>query len=138
MSRPLQFRPHHFLCALGYRGEGYSDNFTANMTKIVAEGLKADGGDSTVIEVIGATDDICGPCPKRRGELCTDQPKIAALDLAHSKALGVRAGDQLTWGQAKARIRSLVKPGELAQLCSGCQWLSLGYCEESLKELHEG
>ncbi len=137
MSRPLQFRPHHFLCALGYRGEGYSDGFTANMTEIVTLGLKAEDGDSTEIEVIGATDAICGPCPKRRGALCSDQAKISALDLSHSKILGVRPGDRLTWGQAKARIRSLVQPGELGKICSECQWLDLGYCEDSLRELHE-
>lgn len=137
MARPLQFRPHHFLCALGYRGAGYSDSFTANMTEIVTLGLKADGGDDTEIEVIGATDDICAPCPKRRGDLCTSQAKITALDLSHSKVLGVRPGDRLTWGQAKARIRSLVKPGDLTDICTGCQWLSLGYCEASLKDLHE-
>lgn len=136
MARPLQFRPHHFLCALGYRGEGYSDGFTANMTAVVTNGLKAEGGDATEIEVIGATDIICGPCPKRRGDLCTSQDKIARLDLQHSKVLGVRPGDRLTWGQAKARIKSLVKSGDLATVCSGCQWLDLGYCEESLRELH--
>ena len=92
----LRFRPHHFLCALGYRGEGYSDGFTANMTWIVTDGLKAPGGDATEIEVIGATDDICAPCPKRRGDLCSDQAKIARLDLQHSKVLGLRPGDWLT------------------------------------------
>jgi len=137
MPGPLQLRPHHFLCALGYRGVGYSDGFTANMTAIVTDGLKSRDGDATEIEVIGATDDICAPCPKRRGDLCTDQAKISALDLAHSKALGVRPGDRLTWGQAKARIRSLVQPGDLSGICTGCQWLELGYCEASLKNLHD-
>lgn len=137
MDKALQFRPHHFLCALGYRGAGYSDAFTANMTDIVVGRLRATGGDDVQIEVIGATDDICGPCPKRRGDLCVNQDNIAKLDLSHSKALGVRPGDTLTWGQAKARIKSLVKPGELATVCAGCQWLELGYCEDSLKALHE-
>ena len=136
MARPLQFRPHHFLCSLGFRGAGYSDGFTENMTEIVVGRLRAEGGDAEEIEVIGATDDICGPCPKRRGHLCTDQTKIAALDLSHSKVLGVRPGDRLTWGQAKARIKSLVKPGDLETVCAGCQWLELGYCEESLTNLH--
>lgn len=134
----LRFRPHHFLCALGYRGEGYSDGFTANMTRIVTDGLKVPGGDTTEIEVIGATDDICAPCPKRRGNLCSDQAKIARLDLQHSKVLGLRPGDRLTWAQAKARIRMLVQPGDLATVCAGCQWLELGYCEDSLSDLHRG
>jgi len=138
MARPLQFRPHHFLCSLGFLGAGYSEEFTANMTDIVIHRLRAEGGDDVSIEVIGATDDICGPCPKRRGALCTNQENIAALDLSHSKALGVRPGDKLTWGQAKARIKSLVKPGDLSKVCAGCQWLEYGYCEESLQALHDG
>lgn len=138
MSRPLQFRPHHFLCSLGFQGAGYSDSFTENMTDIVVGRLRADGGDATEIEVIGATDDICAPCPKRRGALCSDQAKIAKLDLQHSKRLGLRPGDRLTWGQAKARIKSLVKQGDLSEICAGCQWLALGYCEQKLAELIDG
>jgi hypothetical protein len=73
---PLRFRPHHFLCAQGFKGEGYSDSFTANMTRIVRDGLRAPRGDSTEIEVVGTLDDICAPCPKRRGNLCQSQTKI--------------------------------------------------------------
>lgn len=137
MGRPLHFRPHHFLCSLGFQGAGYSDGFTENMTEIVVGRLRAEDGDSVEIEVISATDDICAPCPKRRGALCSDQAKIAKLDLQHSKRLGVRPGDRLTWGQAKARISSLVKPGDLSVICAGCQWLALGYCEKSLADLLE-
>jgi hypothetical protein len=52
--------------------------------------------------------------------------------------LGLRPGDRLTWAQAKARIRTLVQPGDLATVCAGCQWLKLGYCEDSLFDLHRG
>lgn len=136
MTAPLSFRPHHFLCALGFRGKGYSDRFTANMTRLVSDGLHADDGDETMIRVVGATDDICAPCPKRRGTLCTSQARIAALDAAHAHALALHPGDTLTWGQAKARIRMHVQPGALESLCAGCQWLPLGLCESALTELH--
>lgn len=82
MSQPIRFRPHHFLCALGFQGKGYSDAFTANMSAIVHDRLRAENGGKTRIEVIGAADDICQPCPKRRGTLCTSQTKITRLDAA--------------------------------------------------------
>ena len=133
---PVTFRPHHFLCSLGFQGKGYSDAFTANMSGIVVDRLRAPGGDDTVIEVTGATDDICAPCPKRRDTLCTEQDKIAALDRRHARALGLFVGSTLTWGEAKRRIIKRVPPGSLETLCAGCQWLELGLCEQALSGLH--
>ncbi|WP_245890371.1 DUF1284 domain-containing protein [Roseovarius confluentis] len=134
---PLRYRPHHFLCSLGFQGKGYSDAFTANMARIVDDRLRAPGGNDVAIEVVGATDDICAPCPKRRGTLCTSQAKIATLDTRHAGALRLSVGTCLTWGEAKQRIKANVLPGALTQLCAGCQWLDLGLCEAALKKLHE-
>lgn len=133
----ITFRPHHFLCALGFEGKGYSDGFTANMSQIVVDVLRAPGGDATLIAVTGATDDICGPCPKRRGTLCTEQEKIATLDSRHARALGLFADSRLSWGEAKRRIVKRVPPGSLATLCKGCRWLEMGMCESALARLHE-
>ncbi|MGK7653340.1 DUF1284 domain-containing protein [Roseovarius sp. B08] len=134
---PLRYRPHHFLCSLGFQGKGYSDAFTANMARIVEDRLRAPGGDDVEIEVVAATDEICAPCPKRRGTRCTSQDKIAALDTRHADALGLTVGTRLTWGDAKRRIAANVPPGALSQLCAGCQWLELGLCEAAVIELHE-
>lgn len=133
---PIRYRPHHFLCSLGFQGKGYSDAFTANMTAIVMGQLRAPGGDATRIEVVPATDDICTPCPKRRGALCENQSKITLLDTRHGRALGLFLGDVLTWGEAKTRIVKRVPPGSLTHLCAGCQWLELGLCETALRALH--
>ena len=132
----LRYRPHHFLCSLGFEGKGYSPDFTANMTAIVMGQLRAEGGDATVIEVTGATDDICAPCPKRRGRLCTNEAKIRTLDRAHAAALRLAPRETLTWGQAKARIRAHVPPGSLKTLCAGCEWEAYGMCAAALSRLH--
>lgn len=136
MAEQVRYRPHHFLCSLGFEGKGYSPEFTANMTAIVMGRLRAKGGDATVIEVTGATDDICAPCPKRRGDACAVQDKIARLDDAHARALALKPGDRMTWGQAKARIRLHVRPGSLKNLCTGCEWEPYGMCESALAALH--
>lgn len=133
----VRFRPHHFLCALGYEGRGYSPAFTANMTAIVLGLLRAPGGEAVVIEVTGGFDDLCAPCPKNLGQACETQAKIDRLDGAHAAALGLKPGDQLSWGEAQARIRAAVPPGSLKTLCAGCQWAPLGLCEAALTRLHE-
>lgn len=135
---PVRYRPHHFMCSLGFEGKGYSDAFTANMTAIVMGQLRASGGTETVIEVVAATDDICAPCPKRRGSLCATQDKIAALDEAHARALSLSVGEKLTWGEAQQRIRTAIAPGSLGTLCKGCEWEPYGMCEEALLRLHRG
>lgn len=136
MSPPVRYRPHHFLCSLGFEGKGYSPDFTANMSGIVDDRLRAEGGDDVVIEVVGAADDICVPCPKRRGELCEAQNRIAPLDARHARALGLFLGTRITWGEAKRRMVKRVPPGSLASLCAGCPWLELGVCEAALERLH--
>lgn len=136
MTAPLRFRPHHFLCALGYEGKGYSDAFTANMSAIVMGRLRSAGGDGVEIVVAAAADDICAPCPKRRDQLCSVQAKIDRLDASHGAALGFSAGDRLSWGEAKARIRARVAAGSLHDLCAGCEWEPLGLCEAALARLH--
>jgi hypothetical protein len=134
----IRYRPHHFLCSLGFEGKGYSPEFTANMTAIVMGQLRATGGDATVIEVTGAADSICAPCPKRRGTHCTSQDKIKVLDRAHAAALKLKPREILTWADAKSRIRENVRPGSLKTLCAGCEWEPFGMCEGALARLHEG
>lgn len=134
---PLRYRPHHFLCSLGFQGRGYSPDFTANMTAIVVGRLRAAGGDDTVIEVTGTADAICAPCPKRLGDGCEAQGRIDRLDRAHAAALDLAPGDRLTWGEARARIRASVAPGSLKTLCAGCEWERYGLCEAALRRLHD-
>ncbi|QPH53747.1 DUF1284 domain-containing protein [Pontivivens ytuae] len=132
-AAPVRFRPHHFLCALGFEGKGYSGRFVANMAGIV-EGLR-DAPD-TAIEVVAESDDICTPCPKRRETACLNEMRIAALDRRHARALALEPGEVLSWEEAQARMRARVSPGDLAVLCVGCSWLAQGMCEGALARLH--
>lgn len=135
MSPPLRLRPHHLLCSLGFEGHGYSDDFTANMVAIVTGRLRAETGADVVIEITGEADAICAPCPRRRGPGCADQPRIDALDGAHTEALGIAPGDVLTWGEAQDRVRDRITPDTLDTICAGCQWLPLGLCKAAVARL---
>lgn len=131
----LKFRPHHFLCTIGYEGKGYSEPFTDNYDQI-AEKLSAPDGDQTKIQVILYTDDICAPCPHQRGLLCASQKKIAALDQKHAEALNLQKNEILSWQDAKERIKKNISIETFHNICKGCQWKSLGICEEALQKLH--
>ncbi|RWR46487.1 DUF1284 domain-containing protein [Sinirhodobacter ferrireducens] len=133
-DRPLRYRPHHFLCSLGFEGKGYSDAFTANMTAIVMGRLRAAAGAGVEIEVTAAADDICAPCPSRRGEGCDTAATIDRLDAAHARALGLTAGDRLSWGEALERMRALPADA-LTEICAPCQWLRYGMCRGALARL---
>ncbi|WP_296477392.1 DUF1284 domain-containing protein [Roseinatronobacter sp.] len=135
MNASVTFRPHHFLCALGFQGKGYSDAFTTNMAGIVSL-LRAPDGGAVGITVTYQADSICAPCPHKRGVSCDKAARIAALDKRHAQALSLADGDSVTWAEAQARIVERVAPGSLAQLCEGCQWLELGLCEAALSALH--
>jgi soluble lytic murein transglycosylase-like protein len=130
----VQFRPHHFLCTVGFRGKGYSDSFVENYQEI-ADHLRGPDGDNQEIQVVEETDSICAPCPNRREKLCTAQEKIESLDRRHAEALGVGEGDVLTWKEAKQRIKKNVDFETFERICDGCQWKDLGVCRESLAEL---
>ncbi len=135
---PVNFRPHHFLCALGFVGKGYSERFAANMSEIVEGRLRAPDGDQVEIHVAEAADDICAPCPHRRGKGCSRQARIDGLDRRHAAALEYAPGDTVTWGAAKRRIAERLTPNDLDRICAGCQWLPLGVCKSALSRLLRG
>ncbi len=134
----LRFRPHHFLCTLGFEGKGYSNEFVRNYAAIAAL-LRETGaeGDSTPIRVEPAADSICTPCPNRDGQGCLSGEKISKLDHAHAQILGLNSGDVLTWGEAKALIRERMSLEAFHSACAPCSWKSLGVCETALKRLRD-
>jgi len=85
----IKFRPHHFLCTLGFQGHGYSLGFVKNYKKIVQR-LISD--ENTLIEVVGNIDSICFACPNKvNGNLCTTQGKITKLDSSINKYLALKS-----------------------------------------------
>jgi hypothetical protein len=131
----IRFRPHHFLCTVGFEGKGYSEAFVENYGRIADELRGTPASDGIEIEVVAGTDSICEPCPNRRGSLCETETKIRSLDDAHAKVLGIHAGDRLTWGEAKAKIRKNMTIEKFHAACAPCAWLKAGMCEKALTKL---
>ena len=133
----LTFRPHHFLCSLGYRGEGYSSKFTANMDRIVFGRLRENPGVRQLIQIVDESDAICLPCPHQRGNGCNQADKISSLDRRHAKKLALKIGQTITWGDALARIKAHVQADDLDILCTGCAWLASGVCKQAVNQLKQ-
>jgi uncharacterized protein len=131
--KAIRFRPHHFLCALCFKGKGYSSSFVKNFAAIM-ERLNSPGGTETQIEVVAHTDSICSPCPHRSGLLCETEGKITTLDQAHAKALQINPGDTLSWGEAKEMIKQRMTLDIFHEVCKTCSWKALGICEGVLKD----
>lgn len=137
MKKPFtQFRPHHFLCAVGFVGKGYSDPFVKNFSQIV-ENLRGSMGDQLTIEVIQHTDSVCAPCPHKQNKLCANQEKIEKLDAAHANTLEIQPGDVLTWKEAKTRIIQKISLDTFNDICAPCDWKAMGMCEKALKNMRE-
>ena len=133
----ITFRPHHFLCALGFRGMGYSPGFIRNFKKVAAA-----LNENADIQVTFSLDTLCAPCPHNLSKaatstasLCKQQSFIEALDKRHADALDLKENDILPWHTAKKRIKDKLTVETFHKICNGCSWKSFGVCEEALQEL---
>ena len=129
----INFRPHHFLCALCFKGRGYSPAFVSNF-KAIMDVLNAPDGDKTPINIVGHTHSICHPCPNRLNASCLTEEKITVLDQAHARALNISAGETITWEDAKKKIAERLTLQTFHQICGPCEWKEYGICEEVLKD----
>jgi hypothetical protein len=130
----VSFRPHHFLCTLGFQGMGYSPKFVKNYTDI-AEALREN--EELPIEVIKGTDSICGSCPHNGEGICKTEDKIQTLDACHAQVLRIVPGDVLTWREGKERLKEKMTLEAFHTACKECQWKPLGVCEEALQRLRD-
>ena len=130
----ISFRPHHFLCTLGFQGMGYSPGFIQNYTNIV-EALQEN--DELPIEVVAGLDSICAPCPHNGHGVCKTEDKIQHLDTRHSQILEIMSGDVLTWKEAQERLKEKMSIPAFRTACEGCQWQAFGVCEAALRALRE-
>lgn len=138
-SVAIQLRGHTLLCLQGFRGEGYSQEFVANMAAI-HQTLTTNPGRQ--IEVIASPDAICGACPHRQVSGCTlngerSEDEMVEQDREVMRRLGLTVGDRLRWSDLLDQIRKSISGGDLSSICGTCRWLPLGYCREGMNQLRE-
>lgn len=129
----LKFRPHHFMCTLGFEGMGYSANFVDNYHSI-SQMLQS--APLTKIKIVASQDDICKACPHidyKQG--CNSYTKVNYIDQQHLGILGFKVADIVTWQQAKDQIKLKMTTKKFKFACASCEWQVYGVCEKALIRL---
>ncbi|MCZ8186839.1 MAG: DUF1284 domain-containing protein [Beijerinckiaceae bacterium] len=122
----IPLRPHHLLCSLTYRGEGYSAAFIAGYDRVI--GRLAAGAPIRIVE---GPDAICASRLGEPGCHCHDErlawrDRQAAADLAPFLGQALPAGAELPGLVDRlAALRAAFAGGTLRTACSGCAWRDL-------------
>lgn len=122
---PVQLRGHHFLCILTYRGFGYTPDFVANMSAIVA-----DIAAGRPVRLVAGPDHICGglsPADRIACDHDCAQEETRRLDeIAVAEIgshLGVNFADDITiLPEMVSRLRALFAAGTIRGACRNCNW----------------
>jgi len=132
---PVRLRGHHFLCILTYRGYGYTPDFVANMTGIVA-----DIGRGRPIQLIEGPDEICGGLTAEDRRACNhDCARAETLEL--DRLAVTEVGDLLGTDfsglieidrEAVSRLRVAFAARSIRSACRRCPWSE--FCTEIAAE----
>ncbi|PIC67561.1 hypothetical protein CSV78_06545 [Sporosarcina sp. P16a] len=129
----IKLRGHHIFCLLGYRGMGYSAEYTENMTKI--HDVLRERPD-TLIQIIKGPDYLCAKFPQGQPYHCQDDG-IYERDAVILHKLGLKVSDVLPWREVERRIRLHVVPEDIVVVCETCSWRSYGFCQEGVDDVLE-
>lgn len=129
-EKPVKLRVHHLLCFFGWRGVGYTPQFTQAFTA-----LWQNLSWSTPVFLSQDYDSLCACCPKYISNDCTPQSETALkqIDRRCLQALGLASEQIYTFGFLLEKVVALIKPSDLREICDACYWLNLGWCEQGLK-----
>ena len=125
------------LCLLGFRGEGYSVTFVAEMTAVHRQ-LTQDP--EQLVQLIASPDRICRACVHLRNGGCRlggpeHENHMRAQDEEVLSRLGLAPGGIYSWTLICNRIRQSIEGKDLDTICTTCPWLELGYCAEGIDSL---
>ena len=113
-----RIRAHHGMCFAYYRGEGYSNDFTAHMWK-----MKRLLEKNPIIELGMRADDVCKACPNNKEGICTSDNKAAEYDRQVLSHLGLHEGDTMRWLDFALLVdKQIIQTCTRADICGECQW----------------
>lgn len=88
----IPLRPHHGMCLAYFKGEGYSNRFSAHMQEmldIFQKGAK--------IQLHADTDEICSACPNNEKGCCSSFSLVEAYDNAVLELCGLENGQIMSY-----------------------------------------
>ena len=133
-------RVHHLLCIPLFRGAGYSDGFSRNMTDKIAW-LKSHPNEN--VQLVCEPDMICGRCPNcNPDQTCgSDGNHEAIKDRMLLPVLDLKEGELYQISRLFQRAEEKLNKESFDASCKNCDWYRQGYCDfeeyaRSLKELN--
>ncbi|MHB1056073.1 MAG: DUF1284 domain-containing protein [Thermoleophilia bacterium] len=117
----------------GFRGQGYSPQFIANLARVIHQLGK---NREQTVRLVAGVDDICRACPHiNSGDCKCPDHDVSDLDLRVAGHIGMAPGESCSWSDMLAVIGNRVTPDDILRLCSGCRWVGFGYCEQGIAAL---
>ena len=120
----LKIRAHHLLCTENFVGEGYSDDFSKNMAKVIGQ-LK----ENPKVKLLADLDDICGPCPENLSTRCDNDDLVKSYDKKVLEVLNLSEGEIYSWNDIRKLACDIIfAKNRREEICGECQWNEL--CKE--------
>lgn len=121
---PISIRAHHLLCMQGFAGYGYSQDFVANMTRVVND-IKSQPG--LKIKIVAQCDAICARCPHNKSGLCHKRSdsgsKVGQMDLLVLEKLGLSRGTIGAAEEIFATVNRILRScRDVQDICGNCGW----------------
>ena len=130
----IQLRGHHLICLQFYRGQGYSDEFVANLDRV------RDAAAETPALVVSGPDDVCASCPGLGSDGTCQHPQTGEAEALRIDALALQLvdaaiGETLSLSQARSRLAADPAARERwrTESCATCPWDST--CEHGWDRL---
>ncbi len=115
----FKLRPHHALCIQNFRGNGYSSEFTDNMTTVI-QFLEQN---NPQIVLIPETDRLCSCCPHNQKGRCRSYGHVLELDHRFLQQIGLSVGTPITWKSLKNCAKNIINDKYRFQaVCHDCSW----------------
>lgn len=117
----LNIRAHHLLCTKNFVGQGYSDDFSKNMTRAIKK-LE----ENPKVKLVADLDDICGPCPENLGHKCKNDDLVKYYDKRVLDFLNLTHDEIYSWEDIKKLACDIIfSKNRREEICGGCQWNEL-------------
>ena len=117
----LKIRAHHLLCTENFVGEGYSDDFSKNMTRVLKE-LR----ENPKVKLLTDLDDIFGPCRENLGHNCKNDDLVKSYDKRVLEFLNLSQDEIYSWEDIKKLACDIIfSKNRREEICGECQWNEL-------------
>lgn len=112
------------MCTKNFVGQGYSDDFSKNMTRLIKE-LE----ENPEVKLLADLDDICGPCPENLGHKCKNDDLVKSYDKRVLDFLNLTQDEIYSWEDIKKLACDIIfSKNRREEICRECQWNEL--CKE--------